>query len=335
MIGTYLVTGARGHLGSALLRLLSRRGQQVRGLVLPGEGKKGPALPGVELIEGDVCRPESLEPLLAGLDGRETALIHTAGIVDISGARTEEMRSVNVGGTANVVELCRRAGIGRLVYVSSVHAIPEGDPLGVLRETCAFSPDKVVGSYAKTKAEATALVLSAARQGLPAVVVHPSGILGPYESGGNHLVQMVRDYLAGKLPACVRGGYDFVDVRDVAAGCVAAAERGRAGECYILSNRHYEVREVLDMVRRQKGGRKLPVLPMWMARAAEPLLRWGAQMAGRRALYTRYSLHALHSNDRFDHSKATAELGYRPRDLRLTVRDTLRWLERRPRPCEG
>ena len=199
MIGTYLVTGARGHLGSALLRLLSRRGQRVRGLVLPGEGKKGPALPGVELIEGDVCRPESLEPLVAGLDGRETALIHTAGIVDISGARAEEMRSVNVGGTANVVELCRRAGIGRLVYVSSVHAIPEGDPLGVLRETCAFSPDKVVGSYAKTKAEATALVLSAARQGLPAVVVHPSGILGPYESGGNHLVQMVRDYLAGKL----------------------------------------------------------------------------------------------------------------------------------------
>lgn len=77
---------------------------------------------------------------------------------------------------------------------------------------------------------------------------------------------MVTDYIEGRLPACVNGGYDFVDVRDVASGCLAALERGRKGECYILSNRHYEIKDVLKMVKMQSGGRRLPVLPMWMAK---------------------------------------------------------------------
>lgn len=134
----------------------------------------------------------------------------------------------------------------------------------------------MVGGYAKTKAEATQIVLDAADHGLDAVVVHPSGILGPYDRSGNHLVQMVTDYIHGKLPACVNGGYDFVDVRDVAAGCLAAVERGRRGECYILSNRHYDIKEVLRMVKQVAGGRRLPVLPMWMAKAAAPLMSWQA-----------------------------------------------------------
>ena len=144
------------------------------------------------------------------------------------------------------------------------------------------------------------------------MVVHPSGILGPYDRSGNHLVQLVSDYLQGKLPACVTGGYDFVDVRDVALGCLLAAEKGRKGECYILSNRHYEVRELLGILRSVAGGRRLPVLPMWMARAAAPGLQWLARLQKKRPLYTKYSLYTLRSNDKFSHDKATAELGYRP-----------------------
>ena len=198
---------------------------------------------------------------------------------------------------------------------------------GCCGETSSFSPDAVAGSYAKTKAEATRDVLDAAAAGLDAVVVHPSGILGPYDNAGNHLVQVIRDYMTGKLPACVRGGYDMVDVRDVAWGCVAAALRGRKGECYILSNRRCNISDLLEMARRVCGGRRLPVLPMGLARAAAPLLAAFARMRGRRPLYTAYSLQALASSDRFSHDKATRELGYRPRDLRLTVRDTVRWLQ--------
>lgn len=97
---------------------------------------------------------------------------------------------------------------------------------------------------------------------------------------------------------------------------------GRRGQCYILSGRHYMVHQVLSMVRREGGVRRLPVLPLWLARAAAPLLEWWARRRGRRPLYTRYSLYTLSSNDRFSHDKATAELRYRPRDLRETVHDT-------------
>lgn len=327
---TYLVTGACGHLGGTLVRLLERTGAQVRGLRLPEEQARDRAH--VTYYPGDVRDRDSLRPLFQGLADREVVVFHTAAIVDISGEATPQMHDVNVNGTKNILALCREYGVKRLVYVSSVHAIPEKDGYAVLREVDSFSPQQVTGGYAKTKAEATQAVLDAAAQGLDAVVVHPSGILGPFDGTGNHLVQLVKEYAGGKLPACVKGGYDFVDVRDVAAGCLAAAEKGRSGQCYILSNRHYEVKEVLAMAKTLCHGRRLPVLPMWMAQAAEPLLGWVARVKKQRPLYTKYSLYTLRSNDRFDHGKATAELGYRPRDLRQTVRDTLRWLAKKPVP---
>ena len=327
---TYLVTGACGHLGGTLVRLLERTGAQVRGLRLPSEQARDRAH--VTYYPGDVRDRDSLRPLFRGLAGREVVVFHTAAIVDISGEATPQMVDVNVNGTKNILALCREYGVKRLVYVSSVHAIPEKDGYAVLREVDRFSPRQVTGGYAKTKAEATQAVLDAAAQGLDAVVVHPSGILGPFDGAENHLVQLVKEYAGGKLPACVKGGYDFVDVRDVAAGCLAAAEKGRSGQCYILSNRHYEVQEVLAMAKTLCHGRRLPVLPMWMAQAAEPLLGWVARVKKQRPLYTKYSLYTLRSNDRFDHGKATAELGYRPRDLRQTVRDTLRWLAKKPVP---
>lgn len=322
----YIVTGANGHLGSALMRILSERGLETRGLILPGE--KAESYPHVTYYEGDVRSRESICKLFEGAEDREILFIHAAGIVSIAGNITPALYDVNVNGTRLVCEICLEKKVSRLVYVSSVHAIPEKNKLDVLSEVDAFSPDQVVGGYAKTKAEATQYVLDQVARGLNAVVVHPSGIIGPYDTARNHIVQMVRDYLTGKLPACVRGGYDFVDVRDVAEGCLLAAEKGRPGECYILSNRHYEVRELLSMVQKEGGGRPLPVLPLWMARAFAPMMGWLAKIRRRRPLYTKYSLYTLGSNDRFSHDKATSELGYRPRDMRETIADTVRWLKK-------
>lgn len=323
----YLVTGANGHLGTALIRLLEKQGSTVRGLILPGE--KAEDTQSVRYYHGDVRDRESLLPLFEGTEGMEVFVIHTAGIVDLSEGVSKTLYDVNVTGTKIVARLCLEKKVRRMVYVSSVHAIPEKDALGVMTEVSEFSADQVTGGYAKTKAEATRAVLEAVKEGLDAVVVHPSGILGPYDAAGNHLVQMVEEYMKGKLPACVRGGYDFVDVRDVAEGCLLAAEKGTAGECYILSNRHYEVKEVLEMVKQEAGGRRLPVLPIWMTRLAAPFLLLHARRKKERPLYTRYTLYTLTSNDKFSHDKATSKLGYRPRDLRQTVRDTVLWLKRK------
>lgn len=331
-----IVTGANGHLGNTLIRMLIKWPLEIRGLILPEERgvaeqetdrllrkKKYPGQ--IVYYEGDMRDAESLRRLFTHEDGQDMYVIHTAGIIDISEHVTPMLYDVNVNGTRNMVELCKEYGVKRLLYVSSVHAIPELDKMTVLTEPEQFSPDLVVGAYAKTKAEATQVVLDAAREGMDAVIVHPSGILGPYDRFGNHLVQMVTDYLSGRLPACVSGGYDFVDVRDVAKGCILALEKGKKGECYILSNRHYEIREVLEMLRRIAGGKKLPILPMWMAKLAAPVIQWIAARKKVRPLYTSYSLYTLQSNDKFSHDKATRELGYMPRDLKETLKDTARW----------
>lgn len=320
----YVITGANGHLGNTLVRMLRGGDAEIRGLVLPDQ--KATNEGNIRYVYGDVRDIDTLRPLFEETGGREVIVIHAAGIVDISERVSPLLYDVNVGGTKNMIALCLEYKVKRMVYVSSVHAIPEKDQLAVLSEVRRFSPDWVVGGYAKTKAEASQAVLDAVERGLDAVIVHPSGILGPYDTSGNHLVQLVKDYINGKLPACVRGGYDFVDVRDVAYGCLTAAEKGKTGECYILSNRHYEVRDVLRIVKTVGGGRRLPVLPLWMAKAATPLIGAISRIRKTRPLYTRYSLYTLSSNDKFSHDKATIDLGYRPRDLRQTIADTVSWV---------
>lgn len=320
----YMITGANGHLGNTLIRQLLARKQRVRGLILPEETG---LLEGVEYVQGDIRDPYSLERFFDGIQGYEVIVIHTAGIVDIAEKVSPALYEVNVVGTRRLLSACLNHSIKRLVYVSSVHALPEKGHFHVLQEVRHFSPDSVVGGYAKTKAEATQAVLDAVACGLDAVIVHPSGILGPYDTSRNHLVQLVSDYIHGHLPACVRGGYDFVDVRDVAQGCLAAADFGRTGECYILSNRHYEIKELLGMIRSLQGGKKLPSLPLWMAKIATPFIELDAKRRHRRPLYTRYSLYTLQSNDKFSHDKATKELGYHPRDLYQTLADTIAWMK--------
>lgn len=315
----FIITGANGHLGGTIVRMLNGRPVQVRGLVFGDKKKQDTG--SIHYYSGDVREPETLRPLFEGCEDMETIVIHTAGIIDISNHVSPELYDVNVNGTKNILALCREYLVKRLVYVSSVHAIPEQKRGNVTGEIRDFSPDAVVGGYAKTKAEATREVLRAAQEGLDAVVVHPSGILGPYDRSGNHLVQMVAEYLHGTLPACVKGGYDFVDVRDVAEGCLLAAEKGRKGECYILSDRYCEIREVLEIAGDVSGKKKLPVLPLWMAKMAAPFIQLHARRKKRRPLYTAYSLHVLGTGERFSHKKATEELGYHPRDLKVTIRD--------------
>ena len=212
--------------------------------------------------------------------------------------------------------------------MSSVHAIPE-KPKGItITETTEFSPDRVVGLYAKTKAEATAYVLDAARQGLNACVVHPSGITGPYDHGRGHITTLVIDYCKRRLTSGINGGYDFVDVRDVANGIIAACDKGRQGECYILSNQFFKISEILDLLHEVTGKRKIKsYLPLWFVNVTAPLAELYYKMLKQPPLFTSYSLYTLNSNALFSHQKATTELGYTTRSMKETLNDTVTWLK--------
>lgn len=322
----YIITGAAGHLAEAILRILISKDCLVRGLLLPGED--GITGGNITYVTGDVTKPETLDPLFENASEAKIIVIHCAGIVSIQKRVSPAVYHVNVAGTRNIIAKCQQYGVHRLVYVSSVHALPERKGT-VIWEVDRFSPDAVDGAYAKTKAEATQAVLDAAKDGLPAVVVHPSGIVGPFDRhGGNHLVQMMSLYLKRRLPAGVQGGYDFVDVRDVARGILLAAQNGRQGECYILSNRYISMREVFEEMRIYTGRKhSLPLMPYFAARLLAPICEWYAKVTHTRSIYTAYSIKTLASQTYFCHDKATTELGYDTRSFKETVRDTLAYLQ--------
>ena len=301
----YIVTGATGFLGGAVVRELISRGHSVTALALP-EDPLLPLLPEGAIVRfGDDTDRATLIPVFEGAEG--CRVIHCAGMVSVAAGQGEALGRINVQGTENIAGLCLvEYGAKRLVYVSSVHAIPER-PMGeVITEECRVSPELVHGAYAKSKAAANKKVLLAAEKGLDAGIVYPSGIIGPGDRGMGSMTVMLRSFLRGRLPAGVCGGYDFVDVRDAAAGAVSCADSGRPGEGYILSGRYASIKELLTLAGRLSG-RRAPglFLPRRLAGLAAPIFERRSIRRGEKPFFTPYSISVLGSNGNFSHKKAS------------------------------
>lgn len=323
----YLVTGGCGHLGNTIVKKLLALGRRVRALALPGESLAALAdCPGVELYRGDVCERSGLEPFFEHDSGEEAVLIHTAALISIQSKISPRLWEVNVGGVENIIDACLAHGV-RMVHVSSVHALPEQPGRGVIRETEQFCPQWVKGAYAKTKAEGAQRVLDAVRwRGLDATIVLPAGILGPGDFGRNHLNQTIRSCVTGKLHTLVQGGYDLVDVRDVADACIDAVDKGAKGETYILSGRHYEWREIAAILRSEETGADVRhFFSPTALKSIAPFLELHAKVWKRPPLFTGYSLYCMTANDNFSARRARESLGFVTRPIRETVRDTAVW----------
>ena len=328
MFHTYLVTGASGFLGRAVLAELKKKGAPVRALVMKNDPLAAELPEDVSIVSGDVCDGASLARFFSGADSG-TCVIHCAGIVSVASHPGERIYRVNVGGTNNILRHCEKAGVGKLVYGSSVHAIPEKPKGTEITEDAVFSPGLVRGDYAKSKAIATSLVFAAAGRGLNASVVFPSGIIGPGDVGKGSITNMLLSFLAGKLPVAVKGGYDFVDVRDVAAGIVACAEQGQPGRGYILSGEYATIRDILNAAKETLGQKRaVSYLPISFARLIAPLYEKRSLRKKQPLYFTPYSVAVLDSNGRFNRSAAAAAFGYAPRSLQSSIRDTVTWLKK-------
>lgn len=323
----YIVTGASGFLGNNIVRKLLKKNLNVRCLVLPED--KLDALEGLDckIYRGDVTKKETLEEIF-NVDS-ETLLyvIHCAAIVYIKSKYNPKVMEVNYNGTKNIVDKVLEKN-AKLVYVSSVHAITERPNRGKITEIYDFDENKVVGLYAKSKARTAKMVLEKVKKkGLNACIVHPSGIIGPNDYSDTHLTQLILDIANGSLRAFVKGGYDFVDVRDVADGIISACQNGKKGECYILSNRYVGVKELVDIISQAAGVKKIKtILPMWIAKVTAPLSEIYYKIKKEPPLYTKYSLYTLTSNSNFSNEKAKKELGYKNRSMEETIEDTVKWL---------
>jgi dihydroflavonol-4-reductase len=317
-----LVTGATGHIGNVLIRKLLDRGEKVRALIWRGEDTTPLKNLDVEQVAGDVLDPTSLEPAMRDVD----TIYHLAGIISIMPGRNPFVWRVNVEGTRNVLEAARQANIRRLIYTSSIHAIARA-PHGVtMDESLGFDQDNPYGEYDRSKAAASLAVQNAAAKGLDAVIVCPTGVIGPYDFRGSEMGEVIRSATEAHTMLYVEGAYDFVDVRDVADGLIAAWERGRCGESYILSGHKLSVRYMLETVREVTGKAFASIkIPFSLAELAARYTPWYYQRTQAKPRFTPYSLEVLQSNANISYKKALAELGYRPRPVYESIADTVRW----------
>lgn len=326
----YLVTGAAGHLGMNIVNELIKNNKLVKVLVLPNEKNIDKFPKQIEICYGDITNKLDLDNFFKN-DGYEHIVIHSAGIVSISSKYNELVYNVNVNGVKNIVDYCIKYKVKRLIHISSVHAIKEEKNNEIIKETKVFSPNYVVGLYAKTKAEASQYVIDAMKK-IDAIIIHPSGIFGPYDYAKGHLSQLLIDYCNNKLTAAVDGGYDFVDARDVAKAVITATTTKHVNECFIISNKYYKIKEILDIASNITKHKKIKIfLPIWFAKLTAPLSELYYKILKQPPLYTTYSLYTLSSNSNFSHDKATKLLNYKPREMKETIKDTIEFLKKENR----
>ena len=316
------MTGATGHIGNVLVRNLLDKGYEVKAFVMKNENIDYLKDLNVEICYGDVRDIESLKKAFSGI----SLVFHLAGIIEIGNDNKKLMYDVNVNGSKNVVLACKQEKVKRLVYTSSVHAIPEKKNGEVITETKTFSSDLVKGTYAKTKAEATKYMLSQVSDDLKIIITHPSGVIGPYEYITSNLGQLIIDCANKKIGAYLDGGYNFVDVRDVADGLVKAAEKGRNGECYILSGHIVSIKQLMHYVEKIT---KVKAPKFKIARSFAYMTGYLSEIyykiKKQKPLFTSYAVYTLGTNSNFSCDKAKKELGYTITDIEKTIKDTIDW----------
>ncbi|WP_024805521.1 NAD-dependent epimerase/dehydratase family protein [Nocardia sp. BMG51109] len=318
------VTGAAGFLGTNLLHRLVAGGHEVTAVdrVRPvgwGDGpERGTAGPGVTWVTGDVLDPESLR---TALDGAEV-VYHLVAVITLA-HRNDLAWRVNTEGVRVVAEAARAVGVRRMVHASSIHAFDQYTCGGRIDENSARSVDPGLPVYDRSKAQGEVELRAVIDAGLDAVICNPTGVYGPVDHSGSRINTTLRDCARGRVPVMIGGGFDLVDVRDVAAGLILAGEHGRTGENYLLTGAMVTMLEVSRMAAAVNGKRGPSfAIPPKVISAALPVLEPAARLFGSDRV-SKAAMGALLSAPVVDGSKAEAELGYRPRPTEETVRDLI------------
>ena len=301
-----LVTGGTGFVGTHVIRALLARGDRVRALVRPSSRRDNLADVEVELAEGDLTDRASLARAMRGV----STVYHVAADYRLWTKDPQELYRANAGGTENVLSAAADAGVSKVVYTSSVAALGLTDDGTPGTETTPVFRERIIGHYKKSKYDAERVAAAWAKKGLPVVIVNPSTPIGERDIKPTPTGQMIVDFLNRRMPAYVDTGLNLIDVRDVAVGHLAAAEKGRSGERYILGHRNMSLKEILDTLARLTGLSAPSVrLPHWIPLGAAAVATGWARVSGKPPRFSLESVKMSTHRMFFDGSRAVRELG--------------------------
>ncbi len=319
------VTGASGHLGNVICRLLLEQGHQVKGLVF--QDKRSLQDVAIQRISGSLFDRQALLNLLKDCE----VLIHSAALISIHEDPLGKVLETNITGTRNIIESCAQVGLKRLVYISSTHAVKA---LPLDEEFTEARPYKTKSDfpYDYSKAECEKLVLQAKEQyNLEVLVLRPSSIVGPFDFKPSELGKALLDLLDRKIPALPEGGHNFVDVRDVAQTAIQSLTQGVSGEIYLTTGKYYSLKELGQLVEKTTSV-KTPrlMLPFWLMTLLLPLVKIYGKLKGSAPLFTKASLVALKEGHPYmDASKARKDLNHQSRPLEESIVDFYAWQTQR------
>ena len=326
----YLLTGAAGLLGSNVSRKLIEKGEQVRALVLAGDPAAKYIPEKAEIVTGDVTDTASLERFFTVPEGTEIYVIHSASIVTLDPAPNEKVYAVNVTGTQNIINKCVSHKVKKMVYISSTGAIPERSGNLPIKEVKHFNFQGLVGYYSVTKALASQLVLNAVDlvPEFDASIIHPSGICGPDDYSYGPVADFIIQYAKGKMSAGIAGTFNSVDVRDLAEGVIACCDKGRRGECYIMSNSLVSMKEMFCLINEATGLNYNPkILSPRIAKGLAKVMEVTGKITDKPVLLNEFAIYNLTRNNNFDCNKARKELDFHCRPFEETIRDEVVWLK--------
>lgn len=314
-----VVTGASGHVGANLCRKLLENGHTITALYRADTA----ALKGLklELVQGDIADSHLLKGATKGAD----VVFHLAAKISISGDKDGSVFNTNTTGTQKVVEACLENS-AQLVHFSSIHSlnpIPFDEPVDETRD---WDIRAGCPAYNQTKVKAEKLVSEGCKEGLQAVILNPTGIIGPYDYKPSLMGQGLIKIFKPKIPAIVRGGFNWVDVRDVVDAAISAMEQNAVGERFILSGNWVSFMEMAKLAETITETRKIKLeIPVWAAKAGVPFALLAGKMRSKEPLFTDESITTLKEYRHVDCSKAKKVLNFRARSFEETLRDTYTW----------
>jgi dihydroflavonol-4-reductase len=317
------VTGGTGFIGGAVVRHLLKAGHTVQALVRPAsDARQLDGLP-VERVTGDLSDRESLRRGMAGCDW----FFHIAALYSYWGHPWEDFYQANVLGTRNVLEFAREADVKRIVYTSSIAALGINQDGSPADENTPSSLEDRIGPYQRSKFLAEQVASDFARQGLPVVIVNPSTPVGAGDHKPTPTGQIIVDYLNGRMFGYVDTGLNIIDVDDVAAGHLLAAERGQVGERYILGNKNLTLKQLLDLLSEVSGLPPVRLhIPHWVAQAWSYVDVGLARLnKGHVPAATPEKVRLSQRYEFFDPSKAVQELGLPQTAVREALRKAVTW----------
>src|SRR5215831_1444400 len=320
---TTLVTGASGFLGSHVTRQLVARGESVRVLLRPSSNNRAIADLPLEYVTGDLRDSASLQRALAGVQ----RVFHVAADYRLWSKRSQDIYDSNVGGTKNLVEAAKRAGVEQFVYTSTVATIAV-DRAEHPNEFTEARLEEMVGHYKRSKWLAEREVLEAAKRGFPAIVAMPTTPVGPWDWKPTPTGKIILDFLNGKMPGYVETGLNFVGVEECAAGHILVTEKGKVGERYLLGGENLTLKALLDTLSRISGlsAPKLKI-PHGLALSVAYANAVFSRLIGREPSIPVEGVKIARHMMFVDCSRAQRELGFKAGPVSAALERAVRWYE--------